>query len=158
MFDSVTINALTSALDGLAQRQRAISDNIANINTPNYPRQACAVRRGARTLDRCGRRSGRGATVGTSLEPTRLNGNNVNLDNRDAFQHRHDAALPVRNAGREQLVHIDAHRDEDLMTFDAIGIAGTGLTVHRKWLDAISDNIANINTAAPSDGAAFRAR
>ena len=28
------------------------------------------------------------------------------------------------------------------MTFDAIGIAGTGLTVHRKWLDAISDNIA----------------
>ena len=32
------------------------------------------------------------------------------------------------------------------MTFDAIGIAGTGLTVHRKWLDAISDNIANINT------------
>ena len=44
------------------------------------------------------------------------------------------------------------------MTFDAIGIAGTGLTVHRKWLDAIRDNIANINTAAPSDGAAFRAR
>ena len=36
VFDSVTINALTSALDGLAQRQRAISDNIANINTPNY--------------------------------------------------------------------------------------------------------------------------
>ncbi|AVL96370.1 MULTISPECIES: flagellar basal body rod protein FlgC [Microbacterium] len=44
------------------------------------------------------------------------------------------------------------------MTFDAIGIAGTGLTVHRKWLDAISDNIANINTATPTDGAAFRAR
>ena len=44
------------------------------------------------------------------------------------------------------------------MTFDAIGIAGTGLTVHRKWLDAISDNIANINTATSTDGAAFRAR
>ena len=25
------------------------------------------------------------------------------------------------------------------MTFDAIGIAGTGLNVHRKWLDALSD-------------------
>jgi flagellar basal-body rod protein FlgC len=24
------------------------------------------------------------------------------------------------------------------MTFDAIGIAGTGLTLHRKWLDAVS--------------------
>ena len=44
------------------------------------------------------------------------------------------------------------------MTFDAIGIAGTGLTLHRHWLDAISDNIANINTAKPTDGAAFQAR
>jgi flagellar basal-body rod protein FlgC len=44
------------------------------------------------------------------------------------------------------------------MTFDAIGIAGTGLTLHRKWLDAISDNMANINTAKPTDGNAFQAR
>jgi flagellar basal-body rod protein FlgC len=44
------------------------------------------------------------------------------------------------------------------MTFDAIGIAGTGLTLHRKWLDAISDNMANINTAKPTNGAAFQAR
>ncbi len=44
------------------------------------------------------------------------------------------------------------------MTFDAIGIAGTALTVHRKWLDAVSDNIANINTAKPTSGAAFQAR
>lgn len=44
------------------------------------------------------------------------------------------------------------------MTFDAIGIAGTGLTVHRKWLDALSDNIANINTAVAPGDAAFRER
>ena len=44
------------------------------------------------------------------------------------------------------------------MTFDAIGIAGTSLTVHRKWLDAIADNLANANTAAPTSGPAFRAR
>lgn len=44
------------------------------------------------------------------------------------------------------------------MTFDAIGIAGTGLTLDRKWLDAISDNIANVNTAKSTDGEAFRAR
>lgn len=42
--------------------------------------------------------------------------------------------------------------------FSAIGIAGTGVTVHRKWLDAVSDNIANINTVRPSDAEAFRAR
>ena len=44
------------------------------------------------------------------------------------------------------------------MTFDAIGIASTGLTVNRKWLDAVSDNLANINTVKPTDGDAFRAR
>ena len=42
------------------------------------------------------------------------------------------------------------------MTFDAIGIAGTGLTAHRKWLDALSDNIANVNTATPAGQEAFR--
>lgn len=41
---------------------------------------------------------------------------------------------------------------------DAIGIAGTGLTTHRRWLDAISDNIANVNDARPTSGSAFQAR
>lgn len=44
------------------------------------------------------------------------------------------------------------------MTFDAIGIAGTGMTVHRKWLDAVSDNLANINNASATSGSAFQAR
>ena len=44
------------------------------------------------------------------------------------------------------------------MTFDAIGIAGSALTVHRKWLDAISDNMANINTVKSGDDAAFQER
>lgn len=44
------------------------------------------------------------------------------------------------------------------MTFDAIGIAGTGLTVHRKWLDAVADNMANANTVTSTDGNAFQAR
>ncbi|MGH3704252.1 MAG: flagellar basal body rod protein FlgC [Agromyces sp.] len=44
------------------------------------------------------------------------------------------------------------------MTFDAIGIAGTALTVHRKWLDAVSDNLANVNTATSTAGDAFQAR
>lgn len=41
---------------------------------------------------------------------------------------------------------------------DAIGIASTGLTVHRKWLDAVSDNLANANTATAPGDEAFRAR
>ncbi|MCU1546861.1 MAG: flagellar basal-body rod protein FlgC [Homoserinimonas sp.] len=42
--------------------------------------------------------------------------------------------------------------------FDAIGIAGSGLTLHRKWLDAVSDNMANVNTVTGTDGDAFQAR
>ncbi|GLJ80213.1 flagellar basal body rod protein FlgC [Microbacterium imperiale] len=44
------------------------------------------------------------------------------------------------------------------MTFDAIGIAGSGLTAHRTWLDALSDNIANVNTAVAPGDDAFRQR
>lgn len=45
-----------------------------------------------------------------------------------------------------------------IAVFEAIGISGTGLGVHQKWLDAISDNIANVNTVRPSNQAAFQAR
>ena len=45
-----------------------------------------------------------------------------------------------------------------MTTFGALGIAGSGLTVDRKWLDAVSDNLANINTARPTSQAAFEAR
>ncbi|QEP06969.1 MULTISPECIES: flagellar basal body rod protein FlgC [Glutamicibacter] len=44
------------------------------------------------------------------------------------------------------------------MMFDAIGIAGSGLTVHRKWLDAVADNLANANTVRATDDEAFRAQ
>ena len=42
--------------------------------------------------------------------------------------------------------------------FSAIGLAGTGVTVYRKWLDAVSDNIANLNNVSPTNQEAFRAR
>jgi flagellar basal-body rod protein FlgC len=42
--------------------------------------------------------------------------------------------------------------------FGAIGVAGTGVTAYRKWLDAVSDNIANLNTVTATSGEAFRAR
>jgi flagellar basal-body rod protein FlgC len=42
--------------------------------------------------------------------------------------------------------------------FSSIGIAGSGVTVYRKWLDAVSDNIANMNDASATSGPAFQAR
>ncbi|MCL3860854.1 flagellar basal body rod protein FlgC [Actinotalea sp. K2] len=45
-----------------------------------------------------------------------------------------------------------------MTTFGAIGTAASGLTVYRKWLDAISDNISNMNTVRATDEEAFQAR
>jgi flagellar basal-body rod protein FlgC len=42
--------------------------------------------------------------------------------------------------------------------FDSIGIAGTGATTYRKWLDAVSDNIANMNNAVSTSQSAFQER
>ena len=45
-----------------------------------------------------------------------------------------------------------------MSTFNAIGVAGTGVTVYRKWLDAVSDNIANIDNVTRTSQPAFQAR
>ncbi|GIT78563.1 flagellar basal body rod protein FlgB [Leifsonia sp. LS1] len=79
MLESVTSAALTSALDGLAARQRAIANNIANVNTPGYTAERVSFE------DALARSVAEGdghttATTARSLEPTRLDGNNVNLD------------------------------------------------------------------------------
>lgn len=79
VLDSVTSAALSSALDALSLRQRTIANNIANINTPNYTAKrvvfedalAKSVADGSGAVT---------AEVKRSLEPTELNGNNVNLD------------------------------------------------------------------------------
>ena len=45
-----------------------------------------------------------------------------------------------------------------MAAFDTLGIAGSSLFVHRKWMDAVSDNIANINTASSTSEDAFQER
>ena len=42
--------------------------------------------------------------------------------------------------------------------FDALGVIGSGMHVHQTWMDAISDNIANVNTVRPAGEPAFQAR
>src|SRR5580692_2963842 len=82
MLNSVSINALSSALNGLAARQAATANNIANINTPNYRAQTVSFEAALAASVQAG--SGVVApTTGLSLEPTQLDGNNVNLDTED---------------------------------------------------------------------------
>jgi flagellar basal-body rod protein FlgC len=40
---------------------------------------------------------------------------------------------------------------------DAIDIAASALNTHQAWLNAISNNIANVNTAKSASGSAFQA-
>jgi flagellar basal-body rod protein FlgC len=41
--------------------------------------------------------------------------------------------------------------------FSAMNISGSGLSTMRSWLDVLSNNIANVNTASPTSGPAFQA-
>jgi flagellar basal-body rod protein FlgC len=45
-----------------------------------------------------------------------------------------------------------------MIMFEALNISGSALNVHQTWLDAISDNIANVNTVRSTDEEAYRAR
>jgi flagellar basal-body rod protein FlgC len=42
--------------------------------------------------------------------------------------------------------------------FEALHIVNSGMQVHQAWMDAISDNVANINTVRSTRQAAFQAR
>ncbi|MGK2959401.1 MAG: flagellar basal body rod protein FlgC [Acidimicrobiales bacterium] len=44
------------------------------------------------------------------------------------------------------------------MIFSAIQTAGSALRVYRTWMDAVGDNIANLNTIKPTSEDAFQAR
>jgi len=83
VFSDVTSVALRVALGGLSARQRATADNVANIDTPGFLAGRVQFEDSLRDAVRSGdvRRIGStGATQARSLEPTREDGNNVNLD------------------------------------------------------------------------------
>jgi flagellar basal-body rod protein FlgB len=81
VFDDLSSSALRVSVAGLAARQNAIADNIANIETPGYQARKVEFEDALRDAVDHGDAP---ATVSphttSSLEPTRLNGSNVNLD------------------------------------------------------------------------------
>lgn len=78
--EDLAIGALTGALDGLALRQRYIAADTANIETPGYLAHRVDFESSLAAAVAGGNPSGVAPSVLTSLEPTRSNGNNVNLD------------------------------------------------------------------------------
>lgn len=80
MLDDVSVGALHAALDGLAVRQRAISDNIANVNTPFYRAKSVAFEADLRRALEDGDASPAASpTVTVSPEPVGLTFSNVDL-------------------------------------------------------------------------------
>ena len=77
---SVTGAALLSAVSGLGARNRAIADNISNLQTPGFQSRRVAFEDAVADAAGKGRRATTEHTQALSLEPTRLDGNNVNLD------------------------------------------------------------------------------
>jgi flagellar basal-body rod protein FlgC len=45
-----------------------------------------------------------------------------------------------------------------IAVFEALKIVNSGMQLHQAWMDAISDNVANINTVRSTRQAAFQAR
>ena len=80
MFNDVTSVSLHSALDGLALRQRVIADNISNINTPGFLAGKVQFEDALRSAIAQRAPGTAEASTARSLEPTREDGNNVNLD------------------------------------------------------------------------------
>ena len=76
-----TMNALHYALSGLSLRQRTIADNIANVETPGFLAGKVSFEDALRSSAADGSNPYDTPFVtARSLEPTRTNGNNVNLD------------------------------------------------------------------------------
>jgi flagellar basal-body rod protein FlgB len=77
--DGVT-SALHSAMNGLEARQKAITANIANLETPNYHARTVNFEDSLNAAIADGDSSKASYSVSESMAATRLNGNNVNID------------------------------------------------------------------------------
>lgn len=73
-------SVLRSALTGLAQRQRSISDNVANIQTPGYTASRVDFETQLRAAVADGGDFDVSPVSAPSTDAARLDGNNVNLD------------------------------------------------------------------------------
>ncbi|MEU4221361.1 flagellar basal body rod protein FlgB [Actinoplanes sp. NPDC026623] len=81
VFDDVSSSSLKVAVAGLSARQNAIANNIANIETPGYQARKVKFEEALSGAVANGRSpSTVTPSVQNSLEPSRLNGSNVNLD------------------------------------------------------------------------------
>ena len=136
---------------GSWQRQTALTNNIANADTPGYQRQEVELRvdaaeRDATAANRCAR----SRIPDRSACPTEAgpNGAGVSIDQESArlAENGLDYQALTRRGQHAQQHHPLGDRDPLMGLFDAIGIAGTGLTAERIRMDVTAENLANADT------------
>jgi flagellar basal-body rod protein FlgB len=115
IFDT-TQAALAAAMSGAAQRQNAIADNIANVDTPGYQRRDVDFHSALQNALASGT-SPDGMTfspsVDASASPVRADGNTVDID-------RESAAEASNGLEYEALSQVLRSRDDIIQT--AIGV------------------------------------
>jgi flagellar basal-body rod protein FlgB len=80
VLDDIASVTLTTALSGLAARQRVTANNIANIETPNYKAQQVSFESSLADAINSGDPLQASITETSQNGPVSANGNNVNLD------------------------------------------------------------------------------
>lgn len=75
-----TVRTLQASLHGLASRQRALTDNIANLETPGFLAKRVDFESSLQNAIDTERPDTAAVTQRQSMDPTGANGNNVNLD------------------------------------------------------------------------------
>ncbi len=96
IISDLTTQSLAQALRGLEAQQQAHEQNIANVETPGFLAQRVSFEDSLRRAIDKGRPDQFETTASNSLEPTRIDGNNVRLD--------HELTGLAQNALRQQLV------------------------------------------------------
>ena len=80
VLDDITSVTLSTALSGLAQRERVSANNIANIDTPNFSAGRVNFEDALRSAVAAGDPSSASFSVTSTGETPGVNGNNVDLD------------------------------------------------------------------------------
>lgn len=82
MLQDVSVDALHAALRGLAERQRAVSDNVANVNTPYFRARRVAFEGSLKSALADGENpmAANRDQVFLTRDPIGLNENNVDLN------------------------------------------------------------------------------
>lgn len=79
MISDLTSRTLQASLRGLDMRRKAAEDNIANVETPGFIASTVSFEESLRDAIGQGSPLSSDVRVESSLAPTRLNGNNVNV-------------------------------------------------------------------------------